>query len=147
MNDQVNIFFLIMSERSHCFLCNEPLLSGSKVSSSRTHHGGGRYQARPLVSESDALPLSHRTVGIIRSLRKVKAALYFLLKVDGRVFMIKKRYLIVYKNCQARCMHPLGQSEFLDIDIHPIHIFKKGRSLSVTGERMWTEFLVAALLV
>ena len=77
---------------------------------------------------------------IIRSLRKEQAALNFLLKVDRRIVIMKKRYLIVYKNCQARCMHPLGQSEFLDIDIHPIHIFKKGRTLSVTGESICTNF-------
>ena len=91
-------------------------------------------EPRALVSESDALPLSHRTVDIIRSLRKEQAAMNFLLKVDGHVVMMNTRYLIVYKNCQARCMHPLGQSELIDIEFYPIHIFKKGRTLSVAGE-------------
>ena len=38
-----------------------PVLSGNKVSCSRTQHGGGGFRPpQPLVPESDALPMSHR---------------------------------------------------------------------------------------
>ena len=40
--------FSVMSGRSHRFLGNKPVLSGSKVSCSRTQHGGGRFRTPDL---------------------------------------------------------------------------------------------------
>ena len=47
--------FSVMSGRSHRFLGNEPVLSGSKVSCSRTHHGGGRSRTPDLSLRSPTL--------------------------------------------------------------------------------------------
>ena len=47
--------FSVMSGRSHRFLGNEPVLSGSKVSCSRTQHGGGRYRTPDLSLRSPTL--------------------------------------------------------------------------------------------
>ena len=67
----------------------------------------------------------------------------FLIKGGRTCCHNEETILDCIQNCQARCMHPHGQSEFLDIDIHPIYIFKKGRTLSVTGERMCNIFFVS----
>ena len=44
--------FSVMSGRSHRFLGNQPVLSGSKVSCSRTQHGGGRSRTPDLSLRS-----------------------------------------------------------------------------------------------
>ena len=61
--------FSVMSGRSHRFLDNLPVLSGSKVSCSRTQHGGGRFRTPDLSLRSPtlyhwatALPQSSQTV-------------------------------------------------------------------------------------
>ena len=46
--------FSVMSGRSHRFL-GKPVLSGSKVSCSRTQHGGGRFRAPDLSLRSPTL--------------------------------------------------------------------------------------------
>ena len=45
----------VMSGRSHRFLGNLPVLSGSKVSCSRTQHGGGRFRTPDLSLRSPTL--------------------------------------------------------------------------------------------
>ena len=47
--------FSVMSGRSHRFLGRYPVLSGSKVSCSRTHHGGGRSRTPDLSLRSPTL--------------------------------------------------------------------------------------------
>ena len=47
--------FSVMSGRSHRFLGNQPVLSGSKVSCSRTQHGGGRFRTPDLSLQSPTL--------------------------------------------------------------------------------------------
>ena len=47
--------FSVMSGRSHRFLGNLPVLSGSKVSCSRTQHGGGRSRTPDLSLRSPTL--------------------------------------------------------------------------------------------
>ena len=47
--------FSVMSGRSHRFLGNLPVLSGSKVSCSRTQHGGGRFRTPDLSLRSPTL--------------------------------------------------------------------------------------------
>ena len=44
--------FSVMSGRSHHFLGNLPVLWGSKVSCSRTQHGGGRFRTPDLSLQS-----------------------------------------------------------------------------------------------
>ena len=54
LNVPVNNFSVI-SGRSHRFLGNKPVLSGSKVSCSRTQHGGGRSRTPDLSLRSPTL--------------------------------------------------------------------------------------------
>ena len=72
----------VMSGRSHRFL----YVSGSKVSCSRTQHGGGRL--RPFAPESDALTLSHRAphkgLCINERTRKLHSCTAYETKLDSR---------------------------------------------------------------
>ena len=54
-SDLIQPNFSVMSGRSHRFLGNKPVLSGSKVSCSRTQHGGGRYRTPDLSLRSPTL--------------------------------------------------------------------------------------------
>ena len=54
LNVPVNNFSVI-SGRSHRFLGKLPVLSGSKVSCSRTQHGGGRFRTPDLLLEVKGL--------------------------------------------------------------------------------------------
>ena len=47
--------FSVMSGQSHQFLGNKPVLSGSKVSCSRTQHSGGRFRTPDLSLQSPTL--------------------------------------------------------------------------------------------
>ena len=75
--------FSVMSGWSHRFLGNSPVLSGSKVSCSRTQHGGSRFRTPDLSSlEAELLDLTlipcHATVKILKIQTPEKFAVMML---------------------------------------------------------------------